>query len=517
MRKLIGAAALALFLLATQQPLFAQQALTLTEKATVLGKLVAESKDTRAISISDDYNHLAILSQKGNKYLVTLDGAPGKEYEWIVRGSLGFTPDSKHLAYIVQQGDDMFAVVDGKEGKAYKEIASSNITFAPVGSRYAYYGKPKGASNKWVAVIDGQESKEFDQVGNLTFSPDGKRVAYGVEQGGKQFFVVDNAVGAEREFDKVSGPSFTWSPDGKRYAYGGVRDTKVIIIADGKEGKPYKESTRPIFSPDSNHLVYVGIPDDKKAMLVADGKEQKEYRRIISESIRFSPDSSRLAYIASRPDKKDPTKDEMFFVIDDQETPNYEALKLDSFVFSPDSKRTSFVCVKNKKFIVVIDGLEGKEYDQVQMTKFSPDSKKIAYVALRDKRVYVVIDGAEGRGYEGIANLIYSSDGKMAYVVQRAQKQCVVLNGVEAKNDYEGIVPFSIAFSPDGKHLAYEARKGDKPIFVIDDSESKPHAGSLQGSKITWDSPTSMHALVLRGDKKEEKEVVRLQIDITGG
>src|SRR5215208_5534251 len=252
MRKLIGAVALALFLLATQQPLSAQETfkpLTLTEKATVIGKL-SDSKDTRAVSISDDYNHLAVLAQKGNKYFVTLDGVAGKEYDWVVRGSLGFSADGKHFGYVVQQGEDMFVVMDGKEGKPYREIAASNITYAPASARYAYYARPK-AGGKWVAVVDGTESKEFDQIGNLTFSPDGKRVAFGVEQGGKQFFVVDNAVGAEREFDKVAGASFTWSPDGKRYAYGAVRDTKVIIIADGKEGKPYKESTRPMFSPDS--------------------------------------------------------------------------------------------------------------------------------------------------------------------------------------------------------------------------------------------------------------------------
>src|SRR4051794_26497892 len=99
MRKLIGAVALALFLLATQKPLHAQQAKPiLAEKATVLGKLT-DSKDTRAVSVSDDYNHLAILAEKGKKYFVTLDGVPGKEYDWIVRGSLGFTLDSKHFGY----------------------------------------------------------------------------------------------------------------------------------------------------------------------------------------------------------------------------------------------------------------------------------------------------------------------------------------------------------------------------------------------------------------------------------
>src|SRR6266850_1172274 len=134
MRKLTGAVALALFLLATHKPLYGQETpkqLTLTEKATVLGKL-AESKDTRAISISNDYNHLAILmSQKADKYVVSVDGMPGKEYEWVVARSLGFSADGKRYAYVVQQGDTMFAVVDGKEGKPYREIASSNVTYAP--------------------------------------------------------------------------------------------------------------------------------------------------------------------------------------------------------------------------------------------------------------------------------------------------------------------------------------------------------------------------------------------------
>ena len=373
MRKIIGAVALALFLLATQQPLHAQATpkLTLAEKATVLGKLTG-AVDTKAMSISNDYNHLAILIQKDNKYLVSVDGAPGKEYEWIVARSLTYSADSKRLAYVVQQGDSMFAVIDGKEGKPYREIASSNVVFAPAGSRYAYYARPS-AGGKWIVVIDGVESKEFDQVGNLSFSPDGKRVSYGVEQGGKQFFVVDNQVGGEKEFDKVAGASFSWSPDSKRYAYGAVRDTKVIIIADGKEGKPYKESTRPLFSPDGAHLVYVGVPAADQSVLVFDEKEQKQYRRIISESMRFSADSKRLAYIATRTDQKDPAKQEMFFVIDGQETPQYEALKVDSFIFSADSKRTCFQCIKNKKTIVVIDGLEGKEYDDVRLAQFSPD------------------------------------------------------------------------------------------------------------------------------------------------
>src|ERR1051325_5056 len=69
MRKLIGAMALALFLLASSNRLAAQDTskkLTLSEKETPIGKLV-ESKDNRALSISKDYNHMAMLTPKGDK------------------------------------------------------------------------------------------------------------------------------------------------------------------------------------------------------------------------------------------------------------------------------------------------------------------------------------------------------------------------------------------------------------------------------------------------------------------
>jgi len=105
----------------------------------------------------------------------------------------------------------------------------------------------------------------------------------------------------------------------------------------------------------------------------------------------------------------------------------------------------------------------------------------------------------------------------MVYIAARAKKQCIVINSIEAKNDYDSIAPESLSVSPDNKHLAYEARKDTKTTFVIDDAQGKEHAGSLKGSRLIWDSPTSVHALVLRGEKKEEKDVVRLQIDITGG
>ena len=54
-------------------------------------------------------------------------------------------------------------------------------------------------------------------------------------------------------------------------------------------------------------------------------------------------------------------------------------------------------------------------------------------------------------------------------------------------------------------------------MFVVDDAESKPHNKTMPGSHLTWDTPTSFHALVLKGEKEKERDVVRVQVDVIGG
>ena len=124
--------------------------------------------------------------------------------------------------------------------------------------------------------------------------------------------------------------------------------------------------------------------------------------------------------------------------------------------------------------------------------------------------MYAVVDNAETVGYGSVANLLFSPDGKrMAYVAGRDKSTFIVVDGVEGKDFDGGIVAETIAFSPDGKHIAYEAQRGKDKVIVIDDQETTEYNGSLRGSRITFDGPTSMYALVLR-----DGNIVRLQIEI---
>ena len=56
----------------------------------------------------------------------------------------------------------------------------------------------------------------------------------------------------------------------------------------------------------------------------------------------------------------------------------------ESLVVSPDSQHVAYVAVRGGKVFVVVDGVEGKEYDGIVTgggPRFSPDSQHVAYVA----------------------------------------------------------------------------------------------------------------------------------------
>jgi len=103
---------------------------------------------------------------------------------------------------------------------------------------------------------------------------------------------------------------------------------------------------------------------------------------------------------------------------------------------SPDGKRVAYLASRGKRELVIIDGVEGKEYgDGIGHLVFSPDSKRVAYMATQrfgldnagaeaDKRsvlgnilagrravsgnlliwyLAVVVDGVEMKAYDGVS------------------------------------------------------------------------------------------------------------------
>jgi Tol biopolymer transport system component len=158
-------------------------------------------------------------------------------------------------------------------------------------------------------------------------------------------------------------------------------------------------------------------------------------------------------------------------------------------LFSPDGKRFAYVAKRGNKMVVVADGKEGKEYDHIDWSPiFSPDSKRLAYIAAIEDSLkeqqgiwslkdFIVEDGVEGKPYQLAEAPIFSPDSKkLAYAADLRwnRETCLVVDGIEGRQ-YAGVS--EALFSPDSSRLAYVASKRhpDRDLVVIDGKEGKPY------------------------------------------
>ena len=185
-------------------------------------------------------------------------------------------------------------------------------------------------------------------------------------------------------------------------------------------------------------------------------------------------------------------------------------------VFSPNSKRVLYIATNKEKKIVVVDGAEGKAYDAVLGATFSPDSRHVAYLGRRGGTMLVVRDGVEHKAKAWIEGLthppVFSPDSKrLAWVAARGKpgyntRQSVVVDGV-AGREYDAVGPGSLVFSPDSKRVAYTAYvKGKGQCIVIDQAEGTWHQGIPHDGRAVF-SPDSKR-MAYPAERGEERVVV---------
>jgi len=362
------------------------------------------------LAFSPDSKHVVYSAAKNEKGLIVLDGKEVK-YDGIGISEVVFSPDSKKVAYLAFKNGKMVVVFDDKVGDEYDKI--DFLTFSP-DSKHLLYRATKGKEGtkdiKQVIVVDRKAGVEYDRISDneydppkatMFFSPDGKRFAYKAFKGEMAVMVFDGQ--ESKEYDYVGNPVF--NSDGTHMAYiatiGKPKDImlhnsgKTTVVMDGQEGKWYGYVSSLLFSPDGKHVAYVAAKRiDGKRFVAVDGKEGDEYGTI--EGLVFSPDSKRFAYWVHR---WEDAKAQWFVVVDGKTLVKYE--KVDNYQhhciwFSSDSKHVAYTGFKfnskNRKGsqVVIIDGQSGPDFDIIGPAVVGLDDGGLEYLAIKENSLYRV-------------------------------------------------------------------------------------------------------------------------------
>jgi Tol biopolymer transport system component len=491
--------------------------------------------------ISDDELHIASVGREGGKFRVFIDGVPGPDYDAV--RFMNFARGGNIPAYAARKGGKWFVVLDGKETPAYGE-PQPLFLISPDGKRAAYIAKD---GEKTYMVVDGKPFGQYDPgAGPALFSPDSAHFAYSAWNGKKVFVVLDGKqgqeYGASEAWDTPMIDDLTFSPDGNRLAYTVSHSTrtKCFVVLDGTAGPGYGYISYLAFSPDSKHLAYCtgSAGSDKKCFAVLDGKPGPEFDGAADPV--FSPDGEHFAYKATKGGKS-------FIVLDGQPGPEYDHVNYIFFtsdgaydmsrrddvkggfkyamedkpcfplfspdgktaaywgtngendpesanrfavvngqprrasLLSPDGKRSAFVDHKDGKYFVVVDGRPSPAYDDENANPFpafSPDSGHFAYMIWKGNKAIMVIDGQEGPEFDRIeyTRPLFSPDGQRSvYAASNGKKEYLVFGGSRIVR-IDGF-PWCMLFSADSKHIAYELQ-GSRDWVVVD-GQPGPKYGAI--------------------------------------
>lgn len=382
-------------------------------------------------AFSPDGRRLAYAARKGAKWVMVVDGQEGPEFDRVREPY--FSADSKHVAYVGFRGKECALVMDGKERGSYPGVGMSlyyingrtplrraENKFCPVAfsstDRFAFVackGRRNG-EDRDVVVIDGKESPEYDDVQGIEFSPDAQHVAYAARKGGKMLVVQDGKPGAK--YDDIDG-LLTFSPDGRRLAYlvtasNAPDNAKSFVVVDGKPGPKFEQIDvlSIVFSPDSKHITYTAMVNGDRYCVVTDGKAGMAYDEIGNSSNQefamYGPDG-RLYYTAKR-------GGECSMLVDGKASAAYDDIEDPLPVLSPNGKHYAFVAKSGEKWFVVKDGAQQQAYGGVDSNSLMiTDSNRLAYSATSldgSKRV-AVLDGKE---VPGAGRVTLSPDGSRA-------------------------------------------------------------------------------------------------------
>lgn len=274
-----------------------------------------------------------------------------------------------------------------------------------------------------------------------------------------------------------------------------VRDLRVVehhgqfVILDGKRGPTYDGIAigALAFSPDSRHLAYAARRG-KYWRVVADGREAAPFEGIAS--LTFSANSAHLAYAAQ-------LGNTWRAVIDGRAGPAFDALLANTLTFGGDAgTHVGYVATRGAAYHAVIDGGVGPAFDGVAGLTFNDDGAHSGYLGRRGDNAFAVIDGVQGPAYTTIDSLALAGT-HTGYIANDHDRWHAVIDGVVGP---AWDLARGVAFSPDGSHVAYVARRSQGETFVVVDGIEGTSYTGLRPATLTFARGATQPSFVAQRD-----------------
>jgi hypothetical protein len=372
----------------------------------------------------------------------------------------GKTADRRHRVEVVELAGRQSVRIDDHEGVAFEAVAPGSLTFSSDGRHVAYAARQQGA---WHVVRDGRVGPAWDAVSEVVLSPVGDGLVYGAERAGRRF-----VVRGERPtpaFDGLLSGTLRFSEDGSHLAYVAADAGTSKVVIDETVGPAVDGVGELQISRDGAHVAYAARLSGR-GFVVFDGATSGPWDAVAELVLG---QRGRLAYIARSRGAlwvASSRLDAAGLV----ESGPYQAAS--GLALSTDEQDVAWVSRLGEQDVVVIDGQPAAErYASIVATSlvFRPKQREVAFVAGDGGgRFRVRIGDTLGAPFEEIegAAISFSADGRRAgYTGRRGSQFVVVLDGVEQPSESWAGRP---VFDAQGTRSAYVARRQDRSSVIVD-------------------------------------------------
>ncbi|MBM3501126.1 MAG: hypothetical protein FJX74_20940, partial [Armatimonadetes bacterium] len=160
--------------------------------------------------------------------------------------------------------------------------------------------------------------------------------------------------------------------------------------------------------------------------------------------------------------------------------------EIEGYGCSPDGRRISYFARRGARWMPVIDGVIGPEYDEKGFVVFSRDSARVAWFGRRGEAWFATFDGREQGPYDAIDRVMYGADGRRTICFATVEGvPHLLVNGEEL---CEGSYSFFTRYPPQGdREVLAVNRPGEMQVVVAGElGPVYPHFGPTAGGDIAF-------------------------------